>query len=73
MTARPADVCVSGSGSVFLLSLLTGAAREWVDQHVSPDRQFFGDDLAVEWRFAAALAAGMEADGLVVTDGEVQP
>ena len=39
MTARPADVCVSGSGSVFLLSLLTGAAREWVDQHVSPDHQ----------------------------------
>ena len=72
MTARPADVGVSGGGSVFLFSLLTVAAREWVEEHVSGDRQFLGNGLAVEGRFAAALAAGMQADGLVIDDGEVR-
>ena len=68
-----ADVRIVGSGTVYLFLLKTDQAREWVEAHVSGDHQFLGNGLAVEWRFAAGLAAGMQADGLVVTDGEVQP
>ena len=31
-----------------------------------------GGGLAVEWRFAAGLAAGMRDDGLVIDDEEVR-
>lgn len=61
------DVTLSGSGSVYLFHLLTEAARDWVDTHVSTDRQMFGAALAVEHRYVADLAQGMRADGLSVT------
>jgi hypothetical protein len=62
---------VVGGGSVYLFELLTPDAQTWVDEHVSPDRQIFGDGLAVEWRYAAALAEGMRQDGLLIDGGEV--
>ena len=52
--------------------LLTPEAREWVEEHVSEDRQCFGGGVAVEWRFAAALAEGMQADGLVINTTKVR-
>jgi hypothetical protein len=61
-----ADVRILGGGSVFLFVLLTGRARVWVDENVSPDHEMLGNGLAVEHRYAAALADGMQADGLVV-------
>jgi hypothetical protein len=73
MTAPAADVLVTGGGNLYLFMLQTPAAHEWVSQNVSEDRQMFGSGLAVEHRFVADLAAGMEADGLVIADGEVQP
>ena len=44
----------------------TDQAREWVEEYVSRDRQMLGYGLAVEHRYAAVLAEGMQADGLVV-------
>jgi hypothetical protein len=61
------DVAISGSGTIYLFHLLTEAARDWVDGHVSEDRQVFGTALAVEHRYVADLAQGMRADGLGVT------
>jgi hypothetical protein len=61
------DVAISGSGTIYLFYLLTEAARDWVDGHVSEDRQMFGTALAVEHRYVADLAQGMRADGLGVT------
>jgi hypothetical protein len=61
-----ADVRVVGSGSVFLFVWLTDEARVWVEEHVSGDRQMLGDGLAVEHRYAAELAMGMQQGGLVV-------
>jgi hypothetical protein len=66
-----ADVRVIGGGSVFLFVLATPEARAWVDEHVSEDRQMLGRGLAVEHRYAAALAAGMQADGLTIGSEEV--
>lgn len=72
MTAQPADDYITGGGTIYLFTLLTQQAREWVHEHVSRDHQMLGNGLAVEWRYVTALAAGMEADGLVLTDGEAQ-
>ena len=62
----PVDVEVVDGVSVFLFWLLTDEARRWVENSVSPDRQMYGNGLAVEWRYAAALAEGMRRDGLKV-------
>jgi hypothetical protein len=62
----PADVRVAGGGTVSLFLLLTAEAHLWVEEHVSEDRQMLGAGLAVEHRYAANLAAGMQADGLIV-------
>jgi hypothetical protein len=61
-----ADVSIIDGGSVFLFLLLTERAREWVDDYVSDDRFMLGDGLAVEHRYAPALAAGMQSDGLAL-------
>lgn len=60
------DVLVEGHGSLYLFLLHTDAARSWVDEHVSDDAQWLGEALVVEHRYAADLAVGMNADGLVV-------
>jgi hypothetical protein len=72
MNAPMSDVHVAGGGTVFLFFLETAEARAWVDEHASPDRQFLGHGLAVERRFVADLAEGMEADGLVIDETEVR-
>lgn len=64
------DVAISGGGTVYLFHLITPLAQAWVDEHVNADRQMFGDAVAVEHRYAAALAVGMQRDGLVLGDQE---
>ena len=66
-TPACADVRVVGGGTIFLFLLLSDRARCWVEEHVSPDHQMLGSGLAVEHRYAQALAAGMQEDGLVLT------
>ena len=61
-----ADVFVSCEGSIFLFTQRTLAAKQWIDENVRPDAQWFGNALVVEWSYAAELAAGMRADGLVL-------
>ena len=65
--ARGADVSITGGGTVYLFELLTENARAWVNENVSADRQMLGRGLAVEHRYVAALAAGMQAGGLFVS------
>lgn len=60
------DVRITGGGTVYLFELLTEHARAWVNENVSAERQMFGRGLAVEHRYAAVLAGGMQADGLLV-------
>jgi hypothetical protein len=73
MTAPAVDVYITGGGNVFLFLLRTPAAHHWVDENVSENRLMLDSGLAVEWRYAAALAEGMQEGGLVITDREVQP
>lgn len=71
MTAPAADVLLTGGGNIYVFMLETPAAKAWVEENVSEDRQMLGHGLAVEWRYAADLVAGMVDDGLVVDDKEV--
>jgi hypothetical protein len=63
---RSPDVLVTNEGTVFLFNPLTARAKEWVDENVDPDAQWFGTTLVVEHRFAWALAQGMIDEGLVL-------
>jgi len=60
------DVTVQNEGSIFLFQLETEAAKTWVAEHVSEEATFWCGGLVVEHRYAGNLAAGMQADGLVV-------
>jgi hypothetical protein len=42
------------------------AAKQWIRENVEPDAIYLGASLAVEHRYAADLAAGMCAVGLVL-------
>jgi len=61
-----ADAEVSGGGTIFLVRPLTDAAREWIEENVSNESQWFGQSLAVEHRYVGDLITGMQADGLTV-------
>ena len=63
---KPPDVSVSNHGTVYLLHLHTRRAAGWVKDHVSDDRQYFGNALAVEHRFIEDIVRGMGEDGLRV-------
>jgi hypothetical protein len=60
------DFSIENHGSIFLFRMNTPAAKAWVSENVQDDAQFFGDALVVEWRYAKDLAAGMQANGLVL-------
>lgn len=59
-----ADVAVANEGSVFLFQPLTGAAKDWIEEHVVSETTWFGGSLCVEHRYAHDLALGMIGDGL---------
>ena len=59
------DITVQNEGTIFLFHLHSEAAVTWVDNNV-PEPLYFGRALAVEHRYALALAIGMLEDGLVV-------
>lgn len=61
-----ADVTISNHGSIFLFQPVTPAAKEWFENNVQDDAQYFGSALAVDVRYAADLAEGMAGDGLEV-------
>ncbi len=60
------DVLVANEGTIFLFNPLTARAKEWIDDNVQPDAQWFGTTLVVEHRFAWGLAQGMKDAGLVL-------
>jgi hypothetical protein len=60
------DVLVANEGTVFLFNPLTSRAKEWIEEYVADDAQWFGTTLVVEHRFAWGLAQGMRDGGLVL-------
>ena len=60
------DVLVANEGTVFLFNPLTARAKEWIEEHVQADAQWFGTTLVVEHLYAWGLAQGMKDAGLVL-------
>lgn len=62
------DVEVHGQrgDTVFLFRPITEAARQWIEENVQADAQWFGNGLAVEHRYVEDLINGMLADDLKV-------
>jgi hypothetical protein len=60
------DVLVNNVGTLYTFCPLTLRAKEWIDEHVQDDAQWFGYALIVEHRYAWGLAQGMKDDGLVL-------
>ena len=64
--ATHTDVTVIAGGTVYLLHLHSIEAREWVEEHVSGERQMLGTGVAVEHRYVLDVVLGMRTDGLEV-------
>jgi hypothetical protein len=60
------DVLVRNEGTVFLFCPLSSRGKQWIEEHVQPDAQWFGSALIVEHRFAWGLAQGPKDARLVL-------
>ena len=63
------DFKLENHGSLFLLRPLSVAAKEWMQQNLpvdSPETQFWGDAIVIEWRYVDAIVDGIIGDGLVL-------
>lgn len=65
-TTNDPDFLVENHGTVYLLRALTPAAKSWIEENLSEDRQTFGSATVVEHRYIADIVRGAQADGLVV-------
>jgi len=61
------DVLTNNEGTIIALTVLTPAARQWIEEKCKPEPwQWVGDTFAVEPRYAGDIIQGMQADGLIV-------
>jgi hypothetical protein len=60
------DFSVQNHGSIFLLQAITPAAKNWIEEFLSEDRQTFGSAVAVEPRYVPSIVTAIRNDGLVV-------
>lgn len=62
-----ADALVENHGTIMLICLNSQAARDWADDNIGTDAQYFGrHSLVVEPRYAHPIVAGMREAGLEV-------
>jgi hypothetical protein len=61
------DVTIANHGTVALLTPITAAAREWVEEHVQIESwQRLAGSIACEPRCLEDLIAGLQAEGFTV-------
>jgi hypothetical protein len=60
--SSPRDFGLSGRGTLYLLPVLTFAARAWVQEPV--DATWFANAIMVERRYISAIVPGAIGDGL---------
>ena len=61
------DFLFANHGSVTVLTPLTEAAQEWVDNNLPDDALTFGRGIVIEPRHAGPILEGVVEDGLTVT------
>lgn len=52
--------------SIYLLTPLTDAAREWIAEHLPDDVQRWGPSVAIGHRYVEDIVCGMIDDGLTL-------
>ncbi len=60
------DVLVNNVGTLYTFCPLTLRAKEWIDEHVQDDAQWFGHALIVEHRYACQDDAQWFGHALIV-------
>lgn len=64
-----ADLQFVNHGSIVLCYPSSDAGREWVDEHLSADDVIcWGDGIAIEPRYVAAIVEGATGDGLTCAE-----
>ena len=60
------DIRIANHGSLFTATPVTDAGRDWIDENVGGETQWWCGGLVVEHRFIDNLVDGMVGDGLEV-------
>lgn len=61
------DLTVDNHGSIFILTPVSDAGREWIGEHIPDDAMTWGPEgIVVEHRYIGDIVAGAQADGLEV-------
>jgi hypothetical protein len=64
------DVTIEDTGSVVLFRPTTEEGRAWLDDNIQAEPwQYMGSAIAVDRRYAQAIADGLAGDGLVIETG----
>jgi hypothetical protein len=63
-TSKKPDLLIHDAGMIILFTPITDAAKQWIDEHVADDPQWFGPALVVELGYANELFKGMAEAGL---------
>lgn len=60
------DFTLVNHGSISVLTPNTSAAREWVEDHIPDDAQWWCGGVVVEPRYVGSILDGIDVDGLTV-------
>ena len=58
---------ITNGGKIFLFRPLTDAAREWFNEWIGDEAQWFGGALVVEHRYVAGIYEALVESGLTVS------
>lgn len=61
------DFLLVDNGSVVLLTPLSKAAKQWIEENISDDSTWFGRSLAIEPRYVDDILNGITNSNLEVT------
>jgi len=61
-----ADIEVSNHGTIFIVTPLTPAGRNWVADFLPEDAQQWAGGVVIEHRYISDVVVGAQRDGLVV-------
>jgi len=68
-TSPTTDFICESHGTLFLLIPRTAPAKMWIQENLPPNYMTSGDAVVIEPRYAWAILAGLQDDGLVVSRG----
>lgn len=60
------DFDITDHGSIVILAPVSTDARDWIDENLDPETQWFGRGAAIERRYFEAIYDGITNDGLTV-------